>query len=347
MAERHGDMATGKNDLTINTLNGESSNNIIIGTDANRQIGELTINNQKPNEEVIEWNEDEEARIELGLVGETWTKRSININAFMTTIKKVWQPIHGLDISSLGENKYVFQFHHWRDKLRVVEGQPWHFDRHAILLRDISDATKPSNMVLHELPMWVRVYNLPFKGRLKRENVEALGKKIGRFIKADVFGSVGIDKSIRPRINVDVRKPLTRKIKVKMRGGEEDFVEVKYEKPPLYCFYCGLMGHGIKDCPECRDEEDPQVNYGGWLKASPWKRMREGMESGSNEGVSSCARNLFITRPKKIPGVEVCSRVNEMVGKLSVCGLESSENLDPTDQGGSGEKRMIEWSGLF
>ena len=100
------------------------------------------------NEDAIDWKEedgdDEDARLELGLVGKIWIKRIINANAFMTTIKNIWQPTHGISISSIGENTFVFQFHNWRDKMRVVEDQPWHFDRHAILLSDITDYTKPS-----------------------------------------------------------------------------------------------------------------------------------------------------------------------------------------------------------
>lgn len=48
------------------------------------------------DEEAIEWVDDgaeeEEARVELGLAGKIWTGRNINANAFMTTIKNVWQP---------------------------------------------------------------------------------------------------------------------------------------------------------------------------------------------------------------------------------------------------------------
>lgn len=60
--------------------------------------------------------EEEEERMELGLVGKVWTKRNINSNAFMATMKNVWQPTHGLDISSIGGNMFVFQFRHWRDQ---------------------------------------------------------------------------------------------------------------------------------------------------------------------------------------------------------------------------------------
>ena len=98
----------------------------------------------------------------------------------------------------------MLQFHHWRDKQRVVETQPWYFYKHVILFGDIQDNVKPSDMQSFELPTWVRIYNLPFKGRLNTKNVEAIGKKIGTFIKVDSSGSLGIDKSIRLRNGVDV-----------------------------------------------------------------------------------------------------------------------------------------------
>ncbi|KAL2930751.1 Leukocyte antigen CD37 [Bienertia sinuspersici] len=80
----------------------------------------------------VEWVddgvEDEEARIQLSLVGKMWTERHINANAFMSTMRNIWQPKHGVEITNIGKNTYVFQFFHWRDKAKVVDGQPWHFD---------------------------------------------------------------------------------------------------------------------------------------------------------------------------------------------------------------------------
>lgn len=276
-------------------------------------------------EEAVNWadegEEDEEARVELGLVGRIWTKRRINANAFMETIKAVWQPNHGVEISSMGDNTFVFQFHHWRDKNKVVEGQPWHFDNHAILLGDIDGNIKPSDMELCTLPMWVRVYNLPFKGRLNMMNVEAIGKKIGQFVKMDASGSVGIDKSIRLRVNVDVRKPLLKAVKVKMRGGVEEFFDVKYERPPIFCYLCGKLGHGVKDCNMCGDEVDPPMNYGGWLKASPWRRGIRGGEQVQDEESSSCARKLFVTKPKE-PSKKVTQQVLSLKNLMTVVSVK-------------------------
>lgn len=40
--------------------------------------------------------EDEDARVELGLIGKIWTNRHINSNAFITILKNVERPKHGV-----------------------------------------------------------------------------------------------------------------------------------------------------------------------------------------------------------------------------------------------------------
>lgn len=116
--------------------------------------GDLMTKTQKNEEQVepIEWidegSEEEEARVELGLVRQIWTERHVNQNAFITTMKNVWQPKHDIDINNMGKNLYVFQFHHWRDKQKVLEGRPWHFDRHVILLDEVKGNCKSSDLQL-------------------------------------------------------------------------------------------------------------------------------------------------------------------------------------------------------
>lgn len=58
-------------------------------------------------------------------------------------------------------------------------------------------------------------------------------------------------------------------VKVKMRGGVEESFEVKYEKSPLVCFVCVMIGHGINDCDESMDIDPPPQRYDMGLKASP------------------------------------------------------------------------------
>ncbi|KAL2899240.1 hypothetical protein RDABS01_024322 [Bienertia sinuspersici] len=311
-------------------------------SDIERNIGE-----DREDEEAIVWEEneveDEDDRIELSLVGKIWTNRNVNMKAFITTMENVWQPKYGVEISNIGKNLYMCQFHHWKDKQYVLNEQPWHFDRHAIILKEIEENVKPIDIELSELPMWVRVYNLPFKGRLNQGNIEKIGNKLGSFIRMDNSGAMGIDKSIRIRIWIDVRKPLLKKVKLKMRNGVEEYFEVKYEKPPLFCFYCGKMGHGVKDCDDCRDVEEPENNYGPWMKASPWKKKvgQQQEKEGSKE--KGCAKTLFFTKPKAKAGNQTSpNQLAEMVNKLEDCGINDRRSSLSSQTQVWNEKRKVD-----
>ena len=342
-------IATKKLDLST-TVNTNDTDTLTKTLNSSSHIEGAEGQPEAEGEEAVEWvaegEEEEDARIELGLVGKVWTKRAINAKAFMSTMQQVWQPMHGVDISSIGENTFIFQFHHWRDKSKVMEGQPWHFDNHAIIFDHIQGNFKPSELNLYELPMWVRVYNLPFKGRLNLANVEAIGKKIGVFVKMDNSGSFGIDKSIRLRIKVDVRKPLLQRVKVKLRGGEEDYYEVKYERPPLFCYHCGRLGHGIKDCEECREEDEPTLNFGMWMKASPWKRNLGRNYGQERPAMQGCAKSLFVTKPKPDNTREVCSQVRQVAHILSEAltleGEKDRQEVEETNIEEEGGKEGVE-----
>ncbi|KAL2900225.1 hypothetical protein RDABS01_025307 [Bienertia sinuspersici] len=78
-----------------------------------------------------------------------------------------------------------------------------------------------------------------------------------------------------------------------MRGGVEETFDVKYENPPLFCFFCGLIEHGTKDCDDYKDEDEPTLNYGLWLKDSPWKHAIK-----------------FEDRWRRITGEGNCKKVN-------------------------------------
>lgn len=86
------------------------------------------------------------------------------------------------------------------------------------------------------------------------------------FMKMDQSGVMGIDKLVRIRVLLDVRKPLVSSVRVKMKDGMEETFDVRYERPPLYCFYCGKVGHGSKDCDEGEDDHGQEIKYGGGLK---------------------------------------------------------------------------------
>lgn len=187
-----------------------------------QNVGHQEINGRADKEEVCKWvddgNDEEEERISFGLVGKLWSERTLNPTAFMSNIKNVWAAQHGVDINMIGKNLYQFQFYHWRDKERVLKGQPWHFDKVAILLIEMNEAQRPLDIQFFSLPIWVRVYNLPFRGRYNEINARTMGDKIGEFMEMDRSAHLGMEKSLRIRVSIDVRKPLKKNVPIKIRA---------------------------------------------------------------------------------------------------------------------------------
>lgn len=92
-------------------------------------------------------------KLALSLVGKLRSNRVPNPNAFITMMKGVWLMKHGLGISNIGRNLFQIKFFHWRDKQRILDGQPWHFDKFPLLLAEINVAVKPSDLNLFHFPL--------------------------------------------------------------------------------------------------------------------------------------------------------------------------------------------------
>lgn len=137
---------------------------------------------------------------------------------------------------------------------------------------------------------------------------------------------MGIDKSIRIRVNIDARKPLMRSVKIKMRGGMEEFFDVRYERPPLSCYFCGKIGHDLKDCEICQEQEDPPLLYGSSIKASSWKYHREDSVNRVSNSEGTCARSLFTIKPKPKIGMAEKTMAKGVMSKLTQCTIKGTED---------------------
>lgn len=71
--------------------------------------------------EILNPNRDEE-KIYLLLRGRILTERSYNIEAFKRTITNVWALTHGVLIRVPSPNLFAFQFFHWKDLKKVMDG---------------------------------------------------------------------------------------------------------------------------------------------------------------------------------------------------------------------------------
>ncbi|MBA0596556.1 hypothetical protein Gorai_013372, partial [Gossypium raimondii] len=74
---------------------------------------------------------------------------------------------------------------------------------------------------------------------------------------------------IRLRVKIDILKPLRRVVHLVGRDGTEIVCAIKYERLPVFCYICGLIGHSTKKCNRSEElgvENNQNFQYGNWLR---------------------------------------------------------------------------------
>ncbi|KAK9666078.1 hypothetical protein RND81_14G158900 [Saponaria officinalis] len=210
-------------------------------------------------EEIFDWDTGEETNklSSHALIGRLWGSKSVNIKATIETMCKLWstkKEVTGNVIDSPSKT-FIFHFNDLGDKSRVLEGQPWHFDSFVWCLNDPNTNGTLWDVPLSHVPLWVRVYDLPLEGRSSDGNCMKIGNQVGIFISRDSSSYPALDRAIRIRVLHDVRTNLKRYVSIRMGGGKIVNYPVKYERLPLFCYECGIIGHGEKDCEDGPYEE--------------------------------------------------------------------------------------------
>lgn len=103
----------------------------------------------------------------------------------------------------------AFQFNTMRDLKRVKDMEPWHFNKHILVLKQITKDVQPSAMKFDEVPMWVRVYDLPINGK-NADTIKQIGGRIGKVIEIDKETISSITRSVRIKVGIHLNKPLRR-----------------------------------------------------------------------------------------------------------------------------------------
>lgn len=169
--------------------------------------------------------------VSLCLLGKLWTKRSYNIYGLFEMMKKLWSPTKGMICRDMGVSLISFQFHSKRDLDRVIAMEPWHNNKHILVLSPILGDTQPSHMKFNKTPFWIRMYDVPMAGRTEL-CVQQIGARFGEVVDIDRSTLDGFAKSIHIRVVLDLSKPIKRGTKIRFGTAQPCWIPVTYERLP-------------------------------------------------------------------------------------------------------------------
>lgn len=179
----------------------------------------------------------------LCIVGRFLSEGKIDFPAMQQTLAALWRPGMGVYMKELDINLFLFQFFHEVDVKRVMEGCPWSFNRKAMIMRRLKDGENPRSVILNNMELWVQVYDLRV-GFMTEKILTEIGNSMGGFVSSCPSNFTGAWREyLRVRVNLDVTKPLNRKMKIKKAEEDWFWISFKYENVPTFCFICGVLGH--------------------------------------------------------------------------------------------------------
>ncbi|KAL8496970.1 hypothetical protein ACS0TY_020595 [Phlomoides rotata] len=99
------------------------------------------------------------------LIGQVLTTKPFNSFGLLEAMKKVMNLTKGFTAKEIGKNLFSFQFNYVADMREVLDREPWHFDKHILLLKELGRGEQPSSISFEKTAFWVRIYDLPAMAR--------------------------------------------------------------------------------------------------------------------------------------------------------------------------------------
>lgn len=99
---------------------------------------------------------------EFVLAGKFFTRRTINIEALAKTFRPLWRTRRNFEIRAAGDNIVLFAFEIEADVEKVLQGEPWTYDRHLVVLERYDGRTLANELNFCNTAFWVQIHDLPF-----------------------------------------------------------------------------------------------------------------------------------------------------------------------------------------
>ena len=208
----------------------------------------------------------------LSLMGKFLTCKPFNRMAAKNTIRRAWGLNESLQISEVGPNLFQFKFQSEFDMDRIMRGGPWSFDNQLLLLKRWKKGMTVGNIQLDSASLWVQIWDAQFdmiSSQVAREVGSRLGtvEEVERRHRKD-----DINMFMRVWVALPIAKPLRRGGFIAGSDGVKTWVSFKYERLPMFCHFCGILGHDLKNCAAhfAAEKQGRKVEYqyGEFLKAS-------------------------------------------------------------------------------
>lgn len=209
------------------------------------------------------------------------TNKSFGQGALIADMKAAWNPARDVVWRRINPNLFSVQFNCLADWNKAIHQGPWDFKGMALIIAEYDGFKNPESIKLDKIETWCQIHKLPDMVLKREKFLTNMAQRIREVQEVQVVLPSGfIGEFIRIRVKLDVNKKLTRFVSF-TKSGETEFYQVKFEKLPVFCYMCGMLGHWHEECGS-GEHTEKDMEWGPFILAA--RRGRGGRTRGSGRG---------------------------------------------------------------
>ena len=163
--------------------------------------------------------------------------------AAKNTIRRAWGVDDTMQILEVGPNLFQFKFQSEFEINRIFKGGPWSFDNQLLMLQRWNKGMTMGNIIMEKASLWVQIWGAPFD-MLSPWVAKEVGGRLGVVEEVELKKRKDdINFFMHVRVALTISKPLKRGGFLARLDGERSWVRFKYERLPMFCHYCGILGN--------------------------------------------------------------------------------------------------------
>ncbi|XP_023915649.2 uncharacterized protein LOC112027205 [Quercus suber] len=225
-------------------------------------------------EEVIEISDEDRLKdieeCSQSLIGKFLTCKPFNKKAAQNTPRRSWGLDEDLQIVEVASNLFQFKFKSDFELERVLKGGPWTFDNQALMLRRWQPGMTAANVKLDSIALWIQIWDAPFD-MISPIVAAEIGNRLGKVVEVEKRRTQDIQNFfMRVKVELLTSKPIRRGAFIGGSEGVRSWVTFKYERLPIFCHFCRVLGHDLKHCAKhfarMKNNREVECQYSDWLR---------------------------------------------------------------------------------
>ncbi|KAF4375099.1 hypothetical protein F8388_017245 [Cannabis sativa] len=206
------------------------------------------------------------------LVGRFFSKKTVSNGTLRKALSGLWKLHPGWRFQTVKPRTFIFRLGSSKEVKYVLDNGPWNLCSGFLLVAALPEDGKWESADLSSMDIWVKARGVPLPF-LTESCIQQMASRMGKLLQANKVRKNGVilNDYLRFQVWLNLAVPLLAGVSLPEYGQKKVWSFFKYEKLPIFCFKCGVIGHVETDCSGKKRMVTVQDGrniplFGSWLR---------------------------------------------------------------------------------